>query len=512
MARIAVATFQHETNTFAPSPAGFDAFAAGGGWPGYAVGAALLPRVAGTNIPIAGFVESILRLGHRPIPLVFANATPSAHVTTEAFDRVMRDLEAQLDAAGSVDAVYLDLHGAMVTDAIEDGEGAILARIRDRVGAKVPIVASLDLHANVSDAMVSGCDGLIAYRTYPHVDMAETGARCADLVEAILRCGERPTTALRRLDFLIPLTAQCTLVDPAAGIYAAAAAAEDRIGVFLSFTPGFPAADVHCCGPSVFATGFSRASVVREVDALAARIAAQEADFHDSFPEPDDAVRMAMGIAMRAKRPVILADTQDNPGAGGNGDTTGLLAALIAERAGGAVLGLLIDAPAAAQAHAAGLGATCDFALGARSGLPGHTPLRGRFRVEALGDGRFICTGPFYRGSRMELGPMAALRQDGVTVVVASRKVQAADQEMFRHVGIEPARCRILALKSSVHFRAHFQPIAEQVIVVAAPGPMAADPQALAWTKLRAGMRLRPLGRPFVPGASPQVRLHQTGV
>jgi microcystin degradation protein MlrC len=157
----------------------------------------------------------------------------------------------------------------------------------------------------------------------------------------------------------------------------------------------------------------------------------------------------------------------------------------------------LIDPASARRAHDAGAGATLDFSLGAISGLPGHTPCVGRFTVEQLGDGEFVGSGPFYRGSKMRLGPMALLRRDGVSVVVASKKVQAADQAMFRCLGVEPARQAILALKSSVHFRADFGPMASEVLVVASPGPMPADPAALPWTKLRRGVRLHPNGPEF---------------
>jgi microcystin degradation protein MlrC len=499
MARIAVATFQHETNTFAPSPATMAAFEAGGGWPGYCVGEALLERVAGTNIPIAGFVDAIRAAGHEPVPLVFANATPSAHVDADAFERILRDMTARLAAAGPVDALYLDLHGAMVTTAHDDGEGECLARMRAAVGPRVPIVASLDLHANLSDAMIGIADAMIAFRTYPHVDMAETGARAAGLLQAILAHGARPARHVRRLDFLIPLTAQCTLVEPAAGIQRALAAAEVEAGAWLSFATGFPAADVVCCAPALFGYGFDRAALARAVDGLAERVAAAEAEFRTEFLSPREAVATAIALARDARGPIVLADTQDNPGAGANGDTTGLLAELVAQDAPDALLGLLIDAPSAAQAHDLGVGASARFSLGARSGLPGHVPFAGEFAVEALSDGVFVCTGPFYGGARMTLGPMAVLRRGGVRVVLASRKVQAADQEMFRHLGFEPSRHAIVALKSSVHFRAHFQPIAAEVLVVAAPGPMAADPAALAWTKLRRGLRLGPLGPPFDP-------------
>jgi microcystin degradation protein MlrC len=195
----------------------------------------------------------------------------------------------------------------------------------------------------------------------------------------------------------------------------------------------------------------------------------------------------------------VLADTQDNPGAGGNGDTTGLLAALLKRDPRDAVLGLLIDRASATQAHAVGLGRSATFHLGETSGVPGHVPLAGEFTVTALSDGQFTCTGPFFAGFRMNLGPMAVLRRGNVRVVLASKKVQAADQEMFRHVGIEPKQQRILALKSSVHFRADFQPLAKEILVVVAPGPAKADPTMFTWQRLRPGLRLKPLGPAFVP-------------
>jgi microcystin degradation protein MlrC len=197
---------------------------------------------------------------------------------------------------------------------------------------------------------------------------------------------------------------------------------------------------------------------------------------------------------------VVLADTQDNPGAGGNGDTTGLLKALIEQQALDAVLGLLIDGEAAAKAHDIGLGFASSFRLGGRSNIPGDSPCEGEFTVERLGDGKFTCTGPMFKGFRMQLGNMALLRSKsspGVRVAVASRKCQAGDQEMFRHLGVEPRRSRILALKSSVHFRADFEPIAKEVLVVKSPGPALADPTEFVWTRLRKGLRLRPLGPAF---------------
>ena len=166
------------------------------------------------------------------------------------------------------------------------------------------------------------------------------------------------------------------------------------------------------------------------------------------------------------------------------------------------MLGLLIDPASAKQAHEVGEQRTSRFRLGEISGVPGHVPLEGEFTVERVADGRFTCTGPMFHGFRMDLGPMALLRRGNVRVVLASVKCQAADQAMFRHVGVEPHAERVVALKSSVHFRADFEPIAREVLVVAAPGPAKADPTMFAWKRLRPGLRLGPLGPAFVPPAT----------
>ena len=179
MAVIAVGGFQHETNTFAPSKADYNAFEQGGGWPPLTFGEAIAPRLAGANIPATGAFATLHAAGHRTPGLAWGAASPSAHVTRDAFERIVGEMTARLAQAGAVDGVYLDLHGAMVTEHLDDGEGEILARVRRIVGSHVPVIASLDLHANVTRAMMEFADGLVAYRTYPHIDMAATGTRAA---------------------------------------------------------------------------------------------------------------------------------------------------------------------------------------------------------------------------------------------------------------------------------------------------------------------------------------------
>ena len=493
MARIAIGGMQHETNTFAPSRADYAAFEAGGAWPGARYGEAVFAAVEGANIPAAGAIEALRAQGHELAATAWAAASPSAHVTTDAFERIVGGLISELNKQLPVDGVYLDLHGAMVTEAHDDGEGEILRRVRAVVGPRVPVAASLDLHCNFTRAMFERCDALVAYRTYPHVDMAESGARAAGLLDRMLRSGKPPAGHYRTLDYLTGLPSQSSFADPCKTLYADIGRNHD---VALSFTPGFPMADFPECGMAVFGYGSDESSTFKAVERLHGMVCDAEKDFALELHLPDDAVARARRRG-EPGAPVVLADTQDNPGAGGNGDTTGLLKSLIRQDAQDAVLGLLIDGEAARMAHEAGQGASLPFSLGGKSKIPGDTPCAGEFTVERLGDGRFTCTGPMFKGFRMQLGPMALLRSSaapGVRVVLASRKCQAGDQEMFRHLGVEPRRSRILALKSSVHFRADFEPFASEVLVVKSPGPALADPAEFNWTRMRKGLRLHPLG------------------
>jgi microcystin degradation protein MlrC len=301
----------------------------------------------------------------------------------------------------------------------------------------------------------------------------------------------------RKIPFLIPLTFQCTLIEPAKSLYAGLAAREQNGVASVSFTSGFPLADIPECGPAVIACGEDAAAVTKAADDLARAVEAEESAFATKLWLPAEAVAHAIAAARTARRPIVLADTQDNPGAGANSDTVGVLAELARQGAEGAVFGLLYDPAAAEAAHRAGIGATLDRGIGAVSRMKGHAPFKAAFAVEALSDGTFEATGPFYAGNRLQLGKMAVLRIGGVRIVVSSRKQQLADQAMLSHLGIDPSQQKIIALKSSVHFRADFEPIAEEVLVVEAPGPNIADPKKLPYRHLRKGLRLGPLGPAF---------------
>ncbi len=499
MPRILIAGYQHETNTFAPSLADWAAFTRGDSFPAFVQGAAMQAQLTGVNIPIGGFIDAAKRQGWQLLPSCWAGAIPSSFVTRDAFERIADTLCADVQAAraGGLDGIYLDLHGAAVAEHAADSEGELLGRLRAIVGPEVPIVASLDLHANVTHRMLREADALVSYRTYPHVDMADTGELAAQLLARRLKAGQREPLHARRLPYLIPLNAQSTWLQPAQGLYEALAELDKRYGTVLSFCMGFPASDFDECAPMVWGHGEQAQAAVEALYALVAEPTQWQMDILSAR----EAVIQALALAERAGKPVVIADTQDNPGAGGDSNTTGMLHALLGQGAGkrypGQVaLGLVYDAAAGRAALAAGVGAEIELALGTAvptfTGQLSDAPVRGRFKVLAVSDGRVTLKGPMMRGLSVNLGPSACLEIEGVRVAVVSGKKQLLDRELLRMVGIVAEQMRIIVVKSSNHFRADFQPIASQVLVAKAAGPMAADPADLPWKNLPTSTRLRP--------------------
>jgi microcystin degradation protein MlrC len=513
MARIAVGGFQHETNTFAPQRATWADFERADAWPGFIRGPELIPAVAGYNIPIAGAVAALQELGHELLPLCWCSAPPSSYVERDAYAKVAGAILDDLAAYGPLDGIYLDLHGAMVVEHHEDGEGELLRRIRALVGDRLPIVTSLDFHTNLTPEMVRHASAMIGYRTYPHIDMAATGGRAARLLDRLLKDRRPLYKAYRQIDFLIPLVWQCTLMEPAKGVFelieeiergsAAAGAAipggsHNQGIVSITHTPGFPPADIRECGPALVVYGHDREAAEAAADRIAAVIKHREGAFAGKLYTPEEAVAEALRLSAHATKPVILADVQDNPGAGGTSDTVGILRALIAQRAKGAVIGMMVDPEAAAAAEAAGEGALLPCGVGAKVGYAGETPVEAKWRIVRLGSGRFTGTVPMYGGAKFNIGPMALVTDEdsGVSAVLAAKRIQANDKEMFRHVGVEPAEVPILVLKSTVHFRADFQPIAEEILCVRSPGAHVTDPAELPYRHLRPGIRRNPMGPP----------------
>ncbi|WP_338662547.1 M81 family metallopeptidase [Pararoseomonas sp. SCSIO 73927] len=496
--RIAVGGFQHESHSFAPVPTRWDDFLNPGGWPTPQRGGGLVDNLRGTGVPAAGAIQAAERSGIEIVPLAWAFANPAGPVQAEAFERVCAFILSELSdalARGPLDGIYLDLHGAMVAEEFPDAEGELLRRVRALAGPEIPIACSLDPHCNLTAEMVGRADALAPYRTYPHVDMKQAGARAIRLLVERMKRGRPFARAYRQADFWLPITSQCTLVPPMSEVYAERERIATRHGVSeLAFCFGFPYADFPGCGMAVAAFASDQGAADAAADEFLALLNRRERDFAGEILPAERAV--AEAIKVNASRPVVIADTQDNPGGGGHGDTTGLLAELVRQNARKAVVGSINDPESAAACHRAGEGATVSLKLGGRSD---GSPLEVTARVLRLSNGRFTCTGAMAGGNPADLGPTALIAIGGVRAIVTSRKMQAYDLALFRHIGVEPAQEGIVVVKSSVHFRADFQPLAERVIVAAAPGPVVADPATLPFRHLRPGLRLRPGANEVTP-------------
>ena len=494
--RIAVAGFSHETNTFAPVKADYEAFVIAKSFPPLVRGAEMLRHVKGKNFPAAGIISVLEQAGAEIVPLLWCTATPSAHVTHGAYERITDEMLAMIAAAGPLDGICLELHGAMVAEHVDDGEGELLARLRKQVGNDIPIAVALDLHANVTAEMVAHADYIDLYRRYPHVDMAETGARTATGLLGMLSKGKRPAKAFRQLEFLIPVNSGCTDFGPSAEVYfdVMPAIMREMPGLLgLSFACGFPQADIADVGPSVIAYADDQAIADKAADRLATEAGSREPRYLPEFYPADEAVRRALSVAKGASKPVIIADTQDNPGGGGPGDTTGVLRALIAAGAKGAVIGAIIDPETADAAHATGVGNRALFQIGGKR-YPGDSPVRARGKVLGARSDGWTALGAMKGGMPVNLGRTALIETEaeGVLVVVASRVAQTMDSSIFRHLGLVPEKLPIIVVKSSVHFRADFQPLAEAILVAKAPGPVTIDLTELHYRKARPGLRLMP--------------------
>lgn len=494
--RIAVAGFHHETNCFIPGRTNYDYFASHRDRPPLVRKNDVLHWLAPStgSFALAGFL-SALPTGTTPVPLLWASGGAGAVVTAEAFERISAEMIGELSRSLPVDAIYLDLHGAMVTETFDDGEGELLRRIRCVVGDQVPIVASLDYHANVTSAMVSHADALLAYQTYPHVDRVQTGQRAAAVLEQLLISGRPIGRTLIKIPFLIPLNSQSTLVHPSSTVVNATQ--QEVPGSYcLSYLAGFPSSDLEACGPSVVAYAVNQAIADTEAKRVATMIENLEPEFVTKMLPADDAVAQAVDIARHADKPVVIADTQDNPGCGGTSDTTGLLHALLAHAdLPRTVLGFFCDPQAAEAAHAAHEKGVREISLslGGRHGPEPVTPLTETFTVVTVGTGKFNTDGKVIGKREADLGPMALLRINHIDIVVTSKRMQAHDLAPFQHLSVDVRRYAIIVLKSTCHFRAEFEPLASEVIVALAPGAFAADPSALPYRRLRADVRRTPV-------------------
>jgi microcystin degradation protein MlrC len=470
----------HETNTFSTVRTDRAQFEARH----LHYGEEIIEQFRGTGTCLGGMIDAATGLGLRLLPSVAAAASPAGRVTRDIYEHVKRRLLEDLAAAGPVDGVLLDLHGAMVTEDHEDGEGDLIAAVRAAVGPGVPIAVTLDLHGNLTPAMAGGATLLHGYKTYPHVDMAERGAEAARRLAETVAGRIRPTAALRTPPLLPPLGSQRTAVGPMRRLYDLADEMErDPRVLSVSVFAGFPYADIAAAGLSVYVvTDGDQALADKLADQLAATAWAHRHEFvHQALPVPE-AVRAALAAP---GQPIVLADMADNTGGGAAGDGTEVLRELLRVGARNAVVACLWDPEAVQACLRAGVGQSLTVTVGGKVDDRHGAPLTVTGTVRTLSDGRFVHKGPMMRGLPGRLGPTAVLDVAGVRVILISLRWQTLDPEMLRFVGLEPADHKVVVVKSTIHYRAAFEPIAREIIEVDAPGLSSSNLARFAFTRIR---------------------------
>jgi microcystin degradation protein MlrC len=478
--RIFIAMLSHETNTFSTLATDRRQFETRE----LRYGGEVLEVYRGTATCLGGMIDGAGARGLTLLPSLAAAASPAGRVSTEFYESAKERICGDLRAAGRLDGVLLDLHGAMVPERVEDGEGDLLAAVREVVGPTIPVGVTLDFHANVTADMVRHATLLHGYKTYPHVDMAERGREAADRVADVLAGRLRPSVAFRQPRLLPPIASQLTARGPMRRLYDLADEMErDPRVISVSVFAGFPLADIHDAGLSIYvATNHDPALAAKLADQLEAVAWEHRREFVHRAVPVREAVAEALSLDVR---PVVLADIADNTGGGAAGDGTEILRELLRVEAPSATVACLWDPQAAAACTRAGLGATITLDVGAKVDDRHGAPVRMTGRVSALSNGDFVHKGPMLRGLPGRLGPTAVLQSGGVKAILISHRWQTLDPEMIRIVGIDPAAERILVVKSTIHYRAAFEPLAARIIEVDAPGLSSSNLDRYAFTRVR---------------------------
>ncbi len=463
--KLFLAMMSHETNTFSNVPTDRRQFEARN----LHYGGEILEAYRDTGTCLGGMIDVATRHGITLVPSVAAAASPAGRVTTEIYRAVKERMLADLAAAGRVDGVLLDLHGAMVPEGLDDGEGDLITAVRAAVGPNVPIAVTLDFHGNLSSAMVHDASVLHGYKTYPHVDMAERGVEAASRLIDVINGRLRPTAAFRKPPLLPPLGNQGTARGPMRRLYDLADEMErDPRVICISVFAGFPFADIPDAGLGIYVATNSDQPLAEHLADQLARVAWEHRTefLHEALPVKD-----AVAKALAAPgRPIVLADMADNTGGGAAGDGTEILRELVRVGARSSVVACIWDAAAVEACTRAGVGSRVTLDVGGKVDDRHGAPLRVTGTVRTLSDGRFVHKGPMMRGLPGRLGPTAVLDVDDVKVILISYRWQTLDPEMIRFVGIDPMAEKVVVVKSTIHYRAAFEPIAKEIIEVDAPG------------------------------------------
>jgi microcystin degradation protein MlrC len=460
--RVLTAEVFHETNTFSRLHTDEEAFRNRL----FLLGEDAVAERGNVNTEIAGFFDVAGARDWEIDHVLSVAAGPSGYVTRAAFDWFCGPI-VDRTSTGNHNGILLALHGAMVPDFCEDGEGELLRRIRAVVGPSVPIAVTLDPHANVTQLMCELADILVSFKTYPHVDMRDTARQAANILHRTMAGEIKPRTIMARPPMLKEVNGGRTDIGPMIERLAKARAYEERDDAFaVSVNGGFASADIAEVGPSVLVTGQGDYSThIAFAKEISDDIWASRHDVLNTYLTVEAAAALASSY-QSAEGPLIIADYADNPGGGAYGDSTALLEAMLIAKIDDACFGPIVDSSTVQALSGLCVGSQVNVDLGGKTDpVFGGGPLHVKAELVRVSDGHFTGDGPMIGGLAGSFGPSLVIRVDGIEILVTSSARQIMDLQQFKAFGINPECKRIVALKSMQHFRAAFEPIAGQVIV-----------------------------------------------
>ncbi len=473
--RFVLAMMRHETNTFSPIPTELEHFARGSNSGGLLDGDAAVEALAGTGCPFAGYYDLIKDGGAEIAVPCAGNAWPQGKVTSAAYEEMAGRITGEVEKG--CDGVFLDLHGAMVSDDFDDAEGELLRRIR-AIAPDLPIAVALDFHTNMSAALMENATVVTGYRTYPHVDTYETGQRAGRTLLRAMAGEVSPVISWGVAPMMTHMLKQTPSGQPMKAIMDRAIQAEaDGEVLNASVFGGFPLADIPHVGLGVVVVGDGDGGSAQALrDELLDMAWERREDFVFEIEPLERSVARA---AKMQGAPIVMADHGDNCGAGGMTDVMDVLEEVMAQGLRDVCAGPFWDPEAVRQMIAAGEGAPITLDVGGKWDMPSLNlkgrPLSLSGTVKKITDGRFTVTGPMFTGVTMNLGPTAVLDTGGVEVVVSSLPFEPFDTGCFTHAGIDPSQKKFVLIKSRQHFRAGFEPIAKEIVLVAGPGVCSSD-------------------------------------
>jgi microcystin degradation protein MlrC len=454
--RILAAMMKHETNSFSPVPTDMARFEA---W-GLYRGAAAIAAYRGAAMPVSAYFDLAETHGAEIVCPLIAEAMPSGFVQEETYEQLCEWILAPL-CAGAVDAVFLDLHGAMTAEHIADGEGELLRRIRE-IAPDLPVAVTLDMHTNCTAGMVANADAIIGYKSYPHIDMHEVGRQIGAVLWDKIEGRADPVMAWGAAPILAQTLCMGTADEPMRSLQEATRREEEAAGLLAATVlGGFPMVDVAHAGLSVVTVADGDMALA---EAARDRLLARAWEAREGLIYQPRRLRTSIETARAVnKAPAILLDHADNVGSGGTSDVMTVIEAVLAAGLDRVAMAALCDPEAAEAMHAAGAGAAITIALGGKAEMPSlglkGQPLRLTGKVLKATDGRWTVAGPMYTGINVDTGPTAVFETGGMKIVVTSRHHEPWDAGILTNNGIDPAVCSYILLKSRIHYRAGFQPI-----------------------------------------------------